>query len=194
MGRLDQSVPDAYFDNLYAKSPDPWGFTHSAYEKNKYSATLKALPRARYERCFEVGCSIGGMTALLAERCRTLVATDVSAAAVSRARARCAEHKHVDISQLRIPAQWPKGSFDLIMLSEVLCLLGAGDIERTAARVDATLRHDGHIVVVHVLGQTHFSWLGDEVVTHFISLVGPFTRVMDQARTDRYRIDVLERR
>ena len=42
------TVPAAYFEAKYARSPDPWDFAGSPYEAAKYAATLVALPRARY--------------------------------------------------------------------------------------------------------------------------------------------------
>ncbi len=49
----------AYFDQMYAASADPWGFTSRWYEKRKYALTLAMLPRERYADAFEPGCSIG---------------------------------------------------------------------------------------------------------------------------------------
>ncbi|MFE7421819.1 hypothetical protein [Rhodococcus sp. NPDC057529] len=59
----------SYFDAMYAASPDPWGFGDRWYEQRKYALTLAALPRPRYRRAFEPGCSIGILTAALAHRC-----------------------------------------------------------------------------------------------------------------------------
>ena len=33
-----------YFEQLYASDPDPWRFATSDYERDKYAATLDALP------------------------------------------------------------------------------------------------------------------------------------------------------
>ena len=48
-----------YFEGIYADGPDPWGFETSEYERRKYDLTLAALPRRRYARALEPGCSIG---------------------------------------------------------------------------------------------------------------------------------------
>ena len=58
-----------YFEGIYADGPDPWGFETSEYERRKYDLTLAALPRRRYARALEPGCSIGVLTADLARRC-----------------------------------------------------------------------------------------------------------------------------
>ncbi len=81
------SLEPAYFDALYAADPDPWQFATSAYEREKYDATLAALP-TRIGSAFEIGCSIGILTRRLAERCNTLLAVDVAKAALAAARRR----------------------------------------------------------------------------------------------------------
>ncbi len=72
------SLDCQYFEDLYAKDPDPWRFASSDYERRKYKVTLAALPRGRYARALEVGCSIGGLTQKLAARCDRLLAIDIA--------------------------------------------------------------------------------------------------------------------
>ena len=62
------TLPAAYFDSLYAAEADPWAFATSDYEREKYAATLAALPRPHYARALEIGCSIGVLTRMLAGR------------------------------------------------------------------------------------------------------------------------------
>ena len=120
MSRFKATIPGAYFDDLYAKGIDPWEFATSAYEQTKYSATLEALPRASYESGLEIGCSIGVLTERLAARCKTLIALDIAEAALDAARARCAQLPHVTFERCAVPGEWPTGSFDLIVLSEIV--------------------------------------------------------------------------
>ena len=79
-----------YFEDLYAKEADPWRFATSDYEHEKYDATLAALPRARYARGLEIGCSIGVLTRRLAARCDRLLATDIAEEPLREARLRSA--------------------------------------------------------------------------------------------------------
>ena len=76
------SLAPSYFDNLYEISPDPWGLGSREYEARKYGLTMAALPRRHYKRVFEPGCSIGVLTRMLAERAESVVASDVSLAAL----------------------------------------------------------------------------------------------------------------
>jgi predicted TPR repeat methyltransferase len=83
-GRLGRE----YFEELYAKSNDPWNFETSEYERNKYRRTLEVLGERRFERALEAGASIGVFTEMLAGRCDELLAVDVSERAVVAARER----------------------------------------------------------------------------------------------------------
>src|SRR5580704_3253036 len=98
-------VEPAYFDQMYAASADPWGFTSRSHEKRKYAITLAMLPREQYAEAFEPGCSIGVMTEQLAPRCSRLLSCDVAEAAVHAAARRTAgqpglsviaEHREAD--------------------------------------------------------------------------------------------------
>jgi trans-aconitate methyltransferase len=142
------TLPSPYFDDRYAADPDPWGFEDRWYEKRKYALTLAALPRPHYRRGFEAGCSNGVLTEQLATRCDQLVAYDVAASAVTSARSRLAG-ADVDVVQGGIPARWPEGSFDLIILSEVGYYLDESDMTRVSCRVAESLTTDGHLVAVH---------------------------------------------
>ena len=71
---------------------DPWSVDDSWYEERKRDLTLAALPRRRFRRALEVGCSIGALTARLAERCDEVLALDESEVAVAAAARRLAQH------------------------------------------------------------------------------------------------------
>ena len=120
------SLPPDYFERLYAADSDPWGFASRWYERRKYALTVAALPDPTYERGIEIGSSIGVLTTALAGRCRSLVAVEASAAAIEAARARvpC----NVELRRGSVPADWPTGRYDLVVLSEVGYYLDPADL------------------------------------------------------------------
>lgn len=191
--RADRSLPAEYFDALYARDPDPWRFETSDYERGKYDATLAALPRARYARALEIGCSIGVLTADLAPRCEALVALDAAEAPLRRARERLAGQPHVAFALASVPAAWPEDAapFDLILLSEVVYYLGPPDVERLAARVGASLAPGGDVLLVHWTGETDYPLSGDEAVERFVA-ASPSLEVRRAERAERYRLDLLQ--
>jgi 2-polyprenyl-3-methyl-5-hydroxy-6-metoxy-1,4-benzoquinol methylase len=191
MSRRQRSIPARYFDDLYAGERDPWEFETSAYEQAKYDATLAALPRPRYRRGLEIGCSIGVLTARLAGRCGSLVAIDVSAKALDAARMRCRTLPNVAFEIISVPAEWPLGTFDLIMLSEVVYYLDAGDVSRLADRVRASVEPGGHVLLVHWTGTTDYPLSGDDAAELFMTALGRSVRRIRQQRTHAYRLDAL---
>ena len=191
MTRHTASLPPGYFDERYAADPDPWNFAESSYERDKYAATLAALPRPRYAAALEIGCSIGVLTAALAPRCDTLVALDVAEAALDQARARCRDLPGVRLLKAQVPGDWPEGRFDLILLSEVVYYLDAGDVAPRAGRVRGSLRPGGDVVLVHWTGETHYPLTGDEAADLFIRETRDRLAVDRQVRTEAYRLDVL---
>lgn len=135
------------FEGLHARGPDPWGVTSRWYEQRKYALTMAMLPRARYARGFEPGCSIGGLTELLAQRCDEVLATDISSSALTAARARVVA-KHVRFRRASIE-DWPDGQIDLILISELAYYLSGPQWAAVLRRARQTLPPGGHLVSVH---------------------------------------------
>jgi SAM-dependent methyltransferase len=160
MTRRTPTIKSDYFDTIYKADPDPWRFRTSEYETDKYAATLEALSRPRYRRALEVGCSIGVFTGELAKRCENLLAIDASAVAVASAREACSAYRNVTFEVGAVPATFPRGPFDLIVLSEVIYYLDAPDVHLLAARCADALAPDGEIVTCHWLGETDYPLTG----------------------------------
>lgn len=143
------TLPAGYFDDLYARSPDPWGFTSRWYEQRKYALTLAALTRPRYRTAFEPGCSVGVLTERLAERCDALLASDVADAAVEATRARLAGRPGVTVERRAVPDGWPDGRFELVLVSELGYYLDPPGLARLVAAAVGSLAPDGELVCVH---------------------------------------------
>lgn len=169
MSRRRETIPADYFDALYRSDPDPWGFRTSAYEQEKYEATLAALSRPRYGRALEVGCAIGVLTRQLAARCDRLLAIDGSETALAAARIECDGIAAVDFACGTVPADFPAGGFDLIVLSEVLYYLVPADLEAVAARCLGALQPDGEVILCHWLGETDYPLTGEAASDLFVS-------------------------
>ena len=184
-------VSPEHFDRLYASDPDPWKFATSGYERDKYAATLAALPRARYARAFEVGCSIGVLTERLAERCDMILAVDVADAALEQARLRCRDWHGVHFDRLIVPQDWPEGVFGLILFSEVLYYLDAADRAAAARLSLGALAPGGAIILVNWHGPTDGFCTGDAAAEEMIAACAPALRPGTQQRAEQYRLDVL---
>jgi LmbE family N-acetylglucosaminyl deacetylase/SAM-dependent methyltransferase len=138
-----------YLDRAYARRDDPWRVETRWYEQRKRAMTLAALPARRYTRALEVGCSIGVLTADLADRCDDLLAIDVSAVAVERARARLDDHPAVRVEQVDLRTELPPGPFDLVVLSEVGYYLTREQLDAALAELESALGDRGTLLACH---------------------------------------------
>lgn len=143
----EHSLGEAYFDALYGRHDDPWGFDTRWYEQRKRALTLAMLPHERYERALEIGCSIGVLTAQLAERCDELIATDVSQHAVDRAIERVGDR--ATIMRADATVDMPEGPFDLIVLSEVGYYWDAATLVRVVTTARERLAPGGVLLACH---------------------------------------------
>jgi SAM-dependent methyltransferase len=139
-----------YFERLYRRRPDPWGYQTSSYELEKYRRTLELLPKRGYSRILEVGCSEGAFTKMLEPLGAAILGVDISAIAIERARVRCADCPNIKFRVEDIVKGELEGPFDLIFCSEVLYYLGG---KRALAGVRDKLidllSDGGHLVLVN---------------------------------------------
>jgi SAM-dependent methyltransferase len=146
-----ETLPRGYFDAMYASAPDPWGFADRWYEDRKYAISVAMLPQRHYYHGFEPGCSIGVLTQGLAARCGSLLACDAAPAAVQEAATRTRHLPHVRVEQRMLPSGWPSGTFDLIVLSELLYYFSDDDLRQVIDRTVSALRPGGSLLAVHWL-------------------------------------------
>jgi SAM-dependent methyltransferase len=140
----------AYLSALYAQDRDPWHLREGWYERRKLQLLLASLPRERYAAAFEPGCSVGEVTARLAERCDRVLAADFHADAVAAARQRTAAAANVEIRQLLLPRQWPPGTrFDLIVLSEIGYFQSAPAWAELCGRAAGSLAEETTVLACH---------------------------------------------
>jgi protein-L-isoaspartate O-methyltransferase len=169
LSAFDHSVvsPEA-FESRYRENPDPWNYQASPYERGKYQVTVDSLSRPRFANAFEPACSVGELTAMLANRCGRVLATDVSQTAVAQARKRCAALHNVQIEcrdlRSELPAQVAGRQFDLIVLSEVGYYFDVESLAVIARRLTNALCPQGEFIAVHWRGHSADHVLhGDEV-------------------------------
>lgn len=119
------------------------------YEQHKRQLALAVLPSRRYRRALEPGCGDGRLSALLADRCDEVLCWDADPAAAAAAAARLADLEHVVVAQARLPHDWPTGTADLVVLSEIGCFLAPDDLEVVLEHTTRSLDPGGVLVAVH---------------------------------------------
>ena len=185
--RKSGTLPPEYFEEKYQADIDPWRFKTSEYERDKYQATLGSLTKDRYPAALEVGCSIGVLTKLLSPRCVSLLAVDSSPTAIEAAKSVSAPNVVFRVANL--PAEFPKGKFDLIVLSEILYYFDKSDLARVAQSCIDSISQDGQIVLCHWLGETDYPLTGVEASELFACHIKPAMRVRSILHNATYRLE-----
>ena len=189
---MTPSVRPDFFNELYARNIDPWDFDTSEYERLKYADTLAQLPPGRFRSGVEIGCSIGVLSGLLAERCDQLLGVDFAEAALAEARRRHAGRGNLTFSRLHVPREKPAGRFDLIVLSEILYFMDRGDVQATARVVAKVSEPGAAVILVHWLGDSADHPLhADEAVEEFVAATIGFAAPVNSDRREGYRLDLL---
>jgi SAM-dependent methyltransferase len=161
------------FDDLYARSADPWGTTTRWYERRKRALLMASLPRESYESVYEAGCGTGHISLELSLRATRLLASDASAQAVAIARAALRARTNVVVECHRLPAQWPRRPFDLSVLSELVYFLDDRDCERTALEARDSAGTTGTVVACDWRAAIEgFGHRGDEAHRRFEAALG----------------------
>ncbi len=181
------------FERLYHDSHDPWGYRTSDYERQKYAATLAALPRPSHGLCLEVGCSIGVFTGLLAARCEHVVAIDFSLSAIQLAHQHLQGTRNVDLLRASFPEEIPPGSWDLIVCSEILYYLQPPALDEAVGWIKTQLDYGASVLTVSWRGAGREEpLLGDEVHDRLARELADWHTL--DARQDGYRLDRFDSR
>lgn len=191
MTRHKNSLGHDYFETMFRGTDDPWNLESSAYERDKYAHSIRALGGRTYELGFEIGCAKGVLTQSLAPHCHALLAIDISETALKAARERCAAFDHVSFGRMAFAGQAPMGSaFDLIILSEVAYYWDDQDISRAAQRITTHIAPGGDILLVHWTGDTDYPQSGDDAVMKLQAALAPAITVITTERMPHYRLDL----
>jgi LmbE family N-acetylglucosaminyl deacetylase len=187
------SLDKSYFENLYNNSSDPWNFKNSSYEFEKYKTSILALNGKKFRKGLEIGCSIGVQTKLLAERCDTLLAIDISDKAIKEAKLTCKENDNIDFKVLDISKDFPRGKYDLITLCEVGYYLDKNALLSVLQNIDKALLMYGRLLVVHWIGFVpEYPLSGDDVhssLKKFLLGKNKYMQITHQ-KTELYRLEV----
>lgn len=149
-----------HFDEHYRRRPEGWDFD-SWYERRKRAVLLAALPHGRYTSALELGCATGELAAQLAERADAVLGIDVAEAALETARRAVPQAR---FERRELPAEWPDGRFDLIVVSELGYYLSPEHLAELGERITASLVPDGVLVLCHWRHPDRDAVLGGDAV------------------------------
>lgn len=186
------TVSKEFFDEKYRADRDPWNFSSSPYELNRYDEIMRALGSRTFHHGFEPGCAIGVLTERLATRCEHLLAMEISPTAVAAARQRCERYPNVTIVEGALPDALPRDTFDLVVFSEIGYYFERGDLAEIRDLLIEHLAAQGMLLGVHWLGVSPDHLLtGDEV--HEVLRSGRSLRMTASRRYDNFLLESWER-
>jgi SAM-dependent methyltransferase len=149
---------------------DPWDHKspkEQKYEEAKFDRQLKLLGRRRYRRVLEIGCGNGRFTRRLAGIADKVVALDIAAPAVKRARVNTAEagpgtveFRVANVMEYDLRAEGP---WDLVVFIETVYCLGwlypMFDVAYLAGEVYAATAAGGRLLLTNTFGRGEHMWL-----------------------------------
>ena len=188
------TLSEQYFDEVYDVNTDPWNFETSIYEKDKYQVTMQALNKHTYKNIFEVGCSIGILSEMLALRAGKLLAVDASEAPLIKAKHRLVKYPNVVVEKMNVPAEFINVPADLIVLSEVAYYLNNEDLKTLREKTLLQLEKGGQLLMVHWTPFVHdYPQTGDRVHDYFLELEPKELTHLLHRRYETYRLDLFEK-
>jgi SAM-dependent methyltransferase len=144
-------IDAAGFERLFRTTSDPWNYRNSPFEAYKRRVLLRACGSRLYGRGLELACANGETTLRLHRRCLRLMAVDSSQTAVTAAGRRLGDVESVTLAVRLLPAEMPRGPFDLIVVSELIYYLTPNAMRLLADLIESALAHGGRVAVLHHL-------------------------------------------
>jgi hypothetical protein len=185
------------FAKCFAARIDPWSYEVKAFELEKFKAAIEMLDdargKARFKQAWEVGCAEGAMTARLSPICDRLCAVDFISLALERARLRCRKWVNVSFTQWDLKLDPAPGTFDLIVITDVLGSLGGRqDIRYARDKLVSALAPAGYLLYGDCLGdprnrRIHETWWGRLLLLRprkIVTLVAAHSALIEVARRE----------
>jgi len=177
-----------FFEAKYRTKPDPWNFSGSDYEQQRYKSILKILDNQTYHYAYEPGCSIGILTRELATRCDYVEAIDFSETAVQLAKKHCDGLNNVTVLKASIREYRPAQRPDLIILSEIGYYFTVAEWTEILENLISYYRRPATLIACHWLGKSEDHVMsGDEV--HKIIDHYSYLNLITRLRFDDFRLD-----
>jgi len=200
MGRASVTEYTKDFWEKHFQDEDPWNYTNP-YETEKAARTLSLVPEGTILTAAEVACAEGHFTRKLALRVDKLLSSDISDAAVQRARLRCADLVNVSFQTLDLVQDDLPQELDLLVCGEVLYYLPSDSLPTVAKKFVRSLADEGYLLLTHGLSvtdepdRTGFDWGhefgGARIAREFESVVE--LQLLKEVRTPLYVIQLFQK-
>ena len=181
----------ARFDRLFARTPDPWGYSGDPVSEERRALIMEMLPRKRYGRLLEIGCATGWMTLPLSSRADEVVAADISSTALAYARKRCRQSANIRFRRLDLLTESIPESFEGIVCAGVLVFLPANSQKIIRDHLVAALVAGGDLILEHTTGAYPGEMAGNRI--HALYEEDPRLRKLEHVEVGNYAITLLQK-
>ncbi len=152
--RYEPSRDYEFYEERFTTHPDPFGYERQPYERGRFKEASAMLDAVRGDRQFvralEVGCHEGAFTEFLVTRCEAILATDQSPVVLERAKERCRNQEHVEVRRWNLCVDAVPGTFDLVVLMDVLeCLHRPRVLREVRDKMVDALNPGGYLLVTN---------------------------------------------
>ena len=142
----------AELNHEFEPREDPWDYTTVSHQQGRIRSEVEMLDAIRGEKQFasalEVGCAEGLFTEVLAPRCESLLAVDISPVALSRAGQRLQNQPNARFAQWDLRVDPVPGSYDLIVIIHALeYVRNPIYVRRARAKLVNSLRPGGYLLI-----------------------------------------------
>jgi 2-polyprenyl-3-methyl-5-hydroxy-6-metoxy-1,4-benzoquinol methylase len=142
----------AELDHEFEPREDPWNYETVSYQRDRIGREVEMLDAvrgtARFGKALEVGCAEGLFTEMLAARCESLLALDISPVALTRARRRLQRQENVRFARWDLRIDSVPDTYDLIVVVHALeYVRNPIYIHRARTKLVNCLRPGGHLLV-----------------------------------------------
>ena len=189
-----RSIDLAGFDAKFSDSEDPWSTFTNRDEARKRKAILRGIGSRRVGRVLELAAGNGSNSIGLARLSLRLDATEGTLSGVRLVKRAVGDIPRVRVSQLVLPARFPRATYDSIVVAEVLYYLNAQEMSAVARAIAVTLRPGGRLILAHHrVDYPDFVQHAADIHHCFLVMGGANWRTDKAVRTGRWHVQVFTR-
>ncbi len=142
----------AELNHEFGPREDPWDYATASYQRDRIRSEVEMLDAvrgtARFGSALEVGCAEGIFTEVLAPRCDSLLAVDISPVALNRARRRLQGNERVQFAEWDLRVHPVPGTYDAIVIIHALeYIRNPFNVRKARTKLVDSLRPGGYLLV-----------------------------------------------